>query len=108
MSERALVMHVTLITENHLPTIFFLNEENEMTPTERAIAALERRIPEGLVPHLELEYQLTEEVFGRKALRSGDLEGVTGQKRKDMLKCNAELWIDVAKTYDWSVIRSRG
>ena len=75
-----------------------------MTPRERIIAALELKIPEGLVPHIELEYQLTESVFGRKALRSGDLEGVTGQKRKDMLKRNAELWVDVAKTYDWSVI----
>ncbi len=36
-----------------------------MTPRESFIAALERKKPEGLVPHFELEFFLTMEAFGR-------------------------------------------
>ena len=75
-----------------------------MTPREQAITALEGRRPDGLVPHLELVFQLTEEIFGQKRLHSEDLAGVQGAKRTDMLKRNAELWVRVAETYDWSVI----
>ena len=75
-----------------------------MTPRERAVAALELRQPDGLVPHLELEFQLSEEVFGTHALRGDDLKEVTGARRQDMLKRNAEHWIEVAKEFDYSVI----
>ena len=75
-----------------------------MTPRERALAALQRRVPDGLVPHLELEFQLSEEVFGVHALRGEDLKAVTGAKRQDLLKRNAEHWVQVAKRFDYSVI----
>jgi uroporphyrinogen decarboxylase len=75
-----------------------------MTPRQFAIAALRRERPEGLVPHMELEFQLTKEVFGREALRSEHLEGVTGPRRKEMLQANAQLWVEVAQRYKWSVI----
>lgn len=75
-----------------------------MTPRERLIEALEGRKPEGLVPHLELEFQLCEDAFGQVALRAEHLKGVSGSRRKDMLKRNAELWVKVAQTFDYSVI----
>ena len=75
-----------------------------MTPRQKAITALEGGRPHGLVPHLELVFQLTEEVFGQKGLRREDIEDVRGPKRTEMLKRNAELWVQVAQTYDWSVI----
>ena len=75
-----------------------------MTPRERAIAALQRRVPEGLVPHMELEFQLSEEVFGVRALRGKDIEGVTGARRQDLLKRNAEHWVQVCERFDYSVM----
>ena len=38
-----------------------------MTPKERAVAALELRIPDQ-VPHFELEFQLAPEFFGRELI----------------------------------------
>lgn len=75
-----------------------------MTPRQRAIEALELRRPDGLVPHLELEFQLSEEVFGKHALRGDDLKEVSGARRQDMLKRNAEHWVEVAREFDYSVI----
>jgi len=75
-----------------------------MTPRQQAIAALRRRKPEGLVPHLELEFQLSEQIFGLPALRREHLEGVTGAKRQDLLKRNAEHWVKIAERFDHSVI----
>ncbi len=75
-----------------------------MTPRQQAIAALSRQKPEGLVPHLELEFQLSEELVGVPALRADHLEGVTGVRRQDMLKRNAAHWVEVAKRLDYCVI----
>jgi uroporphyrinogen decarboxylase len=75
-----------------------------MTPRQRAIEALELRRPQALVPHLELEFQLSEEVFGTPALRAEHLEGVSGERRQDLLKRNAEHWVRVAGEFDYSVI----
>lgn len=74
-----------------------------VTPRERLICALRGGVPE-IVPHLELEFQLCEEVFGQEPLRAHHLEGISNAKRKDMLKRNAELWVKVAQTFDYSVI----
>ncbi len=75
-----------------------------MTPRQRAIEALELRRPQALVPHVELEFQLSEEMFGITALRREHLEGVTGAQRQDMLKRNAEHWVRVAQEFDYSII----
>jgi len=75
-----------------------------MTPRERAIAALRGQKPEGLVPHLELEFQLSEELMGVTALHSEQLEGITGARRQDLLKRNAEHWVKVAQHFDYCVI----
>jgi uroporphyrinogen decarboxylase len=75
-----------------------------MTPRERLIAALRRQKPQGRVPHVELEFQLSEEMFGVHALRGEDLKDVSGPRREDMLKRNAEHWIEVARRFDYSYI----
>jgi len=75
-----------------------------MTPRESIIEALERRRPPGLVPHCELEFQLSEELLGQKALRAADLESVSGPERDRLLHRNAEMWVEIAERFKWSVI----
>ncbi len=77
-----------------------------MTPRQAAIAALKRERPDALVPHLELEFQLAEELWGpeKRSLRAEHLEGVTGAARQDALKRNAQNWVDIARRYKWNVI----
>ena len=80
-----------------------------MTPRERLITALRfgkpwPGRPEGPVPHLELEFQLSEEMFGLHALRGDDLKEVSGPRRDEMLQQNVKHWIEVAQRFDWSVI----
>jgi uroporphyrinogen decarboxylase len=75
-----------------------------LTPRESAITALRGRRPDGLVPHVELEFQLTAEYLGIEALRGDRLEGVTGAARQDLLKRNAEMWVDVARRLNWNII----
>jgi uroporphyrinogen decarboxylase len=57
-----------------------------------------------MVPHVELEFQLTEEYLAQTALRREHLEGVSGTRRQDLLKRNAELWVEVARQLKWNII----
>ena len=77
-----------------------------MTPRESLRLALRRGKPSGPVPHLELEYQLTEITPGIEqiTLRAPMLEGVTSAARQDRLKRNAEMWVKVAERFGWSCI----
>lgn len=77
-----------------------------MTPRESLLTALKGGRPQGLVPHCELEYQISEITPGieQRALRGSDLEGVTGTRRQDLLKRNAEMWVRIAKRFDWNCI----
>lgn len=79
-------------------------EEEQLTPRERLITALRLGKPEGLVPHLELEFQLSEEMFGVHALRADDMKDVSGPRRDEMLQQNVKHWIEVAQRFDWSAI----
>lgn len=73
-----------------------------MTPKQKAIEALELRKPEGLVPTFELEFQLTQELLGRDY--QGMPENATAKERDRILHENAELYFDVARTLDYSII----
>ena len=77
-----------------------------MTPRDAMIAALRGERPDALVPHVELEFQLTDELYGpeNQALRDGNLQDVTGAARQDKLKRNAEMWVDVAKRFKLNCI----
>lgn len=75
-----------------------------MTPKQKAIEALELRKPEGLVPTFELEFQLTQELLGKEYHKGGVWEKATAKERDRMLHENAELYFDVARTLDYSII----
>jgi len=75
-----------------------------MTPRESIIEALELRQPPGLVPHCELEFQLTEELLGKTALRAEALKDVSEPERDRRLHENAEMWLECAERLKWSVI----
>jgi len=75
-----------------------------MTPREKIIKAFNLEKPEGLVPTLELEFQLSEELFGEKLLRAEDLKDKTKVYKEDLLKKNAENLVRIAKILDYSVI----
>ncbi|MBP7561652.1 MAG: hypothetical protein KBA64_14340 [Armatimonadetes bacterium] len=75
-----------------------------MTPRESILTALRHETPSGLVPHIELEYQLTAEEFGMEAVRGHHLEGKSAAAADDLLKRNADLWVRVAERFRWSAI----
>jgi uroporphyrinogen decarboxylase len=74
-----------------------------MTPKERAVAALTLKIPDQ-VPTFELEFQLEEEMFGRKFLRYEDLLGKTSSEREKLIRENAEYMIRVYESLEYSII----
>ncbi|MGB9607840.1 MAG: uroporphyrinogen decarboxylase family protein [bacterium] len=78
-----------------------------MKPRERALAALNLQEPDDIVPTFELEFQLTEELFGKgvRFLTGEDLKGTTGEEREKLLIENALLMIRVADVLDYSIIR---
>lgn len=74
-----------------------------MTPKQAAIAALELRQPEGLVPTFELEFQLTPELLGKEFIWTGEL---TGDELDRAVAYNADLHVEVATRLDYSIIRT--
>lgn len=74
-----------------------------MTPKERAIAALELREPDDIVPTFELEFQLTRELLGKDFK---DLKGLSGKELDMAIGYNAELYLEIAETFDYSIIRT--
>ena len=74
-----------------------------MTPRERAIAALERKQPDDIVPTFELEFQLTPEFFN-KGFKGYDK---LSEKELDMaVGYNAEFYVEIAEKLDYSIIRT--
>ncbi|HGE69622.1 TPA: hypothetical protein ENX78_02230 [Candidatus Poribacteria bacterium] len=74
-----------------------------MTPKERVIAALELRQPDDIVPTFELEFQLTQEFFGK------NFKGYNGLSGKDLdmaISYNAEFFVEIAEKLDYSIIRT--
>ena len=63
-----------------------------MTPKERMITALNRGVPDR-VPTFELEFQLTEELMGRKHLHEEELQGLPEGEVQRKLKDNAAFLI---------------
>ena len=74
-----------------------------MSPKERAIAALELREPDDIVPTFELEFQLTRELLGKDFK---DLSGLSGKELDMAIGYNAELYLEIAETFDYSIIRT--
>ncbi|MDI6618978.1 MAG: uroporphyrinogen decarboxylase family protein [Clostridiales bacterium] len=74
-----------------------------MTPKERAVAALTLKIPDQ-VPTFELEFQLEEEMFGKRFLHQEDLKGKTQREREKLIEENAEYMVDVYSKLEYSII----
>jgi uroporphyrinogen decarboxylase len=73
----------------------------ERTLREQAIDALTLQPPgEGLVPHAELEMQLTQEFFGREYL-SEDFKDETAAEKDRILSHNAELLLEVGERFGY-------
>ncbi len=85
--------------------------EIQLTPKERAVAALTLKVPDK-VPTFELEFQLEEEMFGRKFITE-DLKPENlrklGQKEKEAkLYELAEYFVHVYSTLEYSIIPGYG
>lgn len=74
-----------------------------MTPKERAVAALTLQMPDE-VPTFELEFQLAEEMFGKRFLNSNDLEGKSAREKEKLINENAEYMLQVYESLEYSII----
>ena len=74
-----------------------------MTPKERMITALNRGVPDR-VPTFELEFQLTEELMGRKHLHEEELQGLPEGEVQRKLKENAAFLIELYETLEHDAI----
>lgn len=75
-----------------------------MTPKERAIAAFELREPDDIVPTFELQFQLAEELLGKRHVTDKELDEAAPQERERLIKENAELYVEEAERLDYSII----
>ena len=73
-----------------------------MTRKERAIAALQCRQPDDIVPTFELVYFLGPEKFGQDWM---EFWNATGKERERGIYNNAELQVKIAEEYDYSILR---
>lgn len=78
-----------------------------MTPKERAIAALTLKVPD-MVPTFELEFQLEEEMFGRKFitedLTEEGLAKLSWKEKEKKIYQLAEYMVEVYSTLEYSSI----
>lgn len=79
-----------------------------MTPKERAVAALELRVPD-YVPTFELEFQLTDELFGAPFSCQEDVQkAASAEARERRLQEHADLLVRIAERLDYSIIPLQG
>ena len=75
-----------------------------MTPRERLIAAFNLKEPDDIVPTFELQFQLAEELLGKRHVSQEELDKASGDEKDRLLRQNAELYIEEAETLDYSQI----
>jgi uroporphyrinogen decarboxylase len=76
-----------------------------LTPRERAVAAFELRQPDDIVPTFELQFQLAEELLGKKHISEAELnEAPSADARERLIMESAQLYIEEAETMDYSII----
>ena len=74
-----------------------------MTPRERIIAAFNLKQPD-IVPTFELQFQLAEELLGKKHVSQEQLDNAAGAEREKLIRQEAELYIEEAERLDFSLI----
>jgi uroporphyrinogen decarboxylase len=75
----------------------------KMTPKERAVAALNCKIPDQ-IPTFELEFQLTREYIGGDYLRQHELDGLSKAETDKKLHENAEFMLELFEKLEYSII----
>jgi uroporphyrinogen decarboxylase len=75
-----------------------------LTPRDRAIAAFELRQPDDIVPTFELQFQLSEELLGKKHATQEEVAGASPVEKDRLLTREAELYIEEAERLDYSII----
>lgn len=83
-----------------------------MNHRERAIAALEYRIPD-MVPHFELEYQISRQVYGKEMIFGADMgrflsQNLSGREMEYRLEEIANNMAEVFTDLEWSIIPMPG
>lgn len=73
-----------------------------MTPKERAITALELRQPD-IIPHFELEMQLTQEYFGQDFVSKAQWDAYP-EKAAEFIEHNMRLLLQTADRFDYCII----
>lgn len=73
----------------------------KLSPKENAILALNLKQPE-YVPTMELEFQLTEELFGERYYSSQDME--RGLSKDEIIDHNAQLLAKVVEYFDYAIV----
>ncbi len=74
------------------------------TPRETAVAALTGQPPAGLVPTFELEFQLTEEFFGRRWFRAEAFANVSAAERDKLIGRIADDYVACYEALDYSIL----
>lgn len=74
-----------------------------MTPKERAILALNLKQPD-FVPTFELEFQLTEEYFGKSFHSKEEWSEATKKEQEKFIEENVLLYIQIAEYFDYVAI----
>lgn len=79
-----------------------------MNHRERAIAALEYRVPD-MVPHFELEYQISRQVYGKEMLFGSDMgrflsQNLSGREKEYRLEEIANNMAEIFTDMEWSII----
>jgi uroporphyrinogen decarboxylase len=74
-----------------------------MTPKQRAIEALELRTPD-FVPTMEIDFELNEQLTGKKLILGTELEKLSGNEKMKALNSNIEIYIKTAQKLDYSAI----
>ena len=74
-----------------------------MTHRERAITALECRVPDR-VPHFELVFKLSLEMFGKEMVTSKQLQGLSQKEIDYKLEENANFMVEVYDALDYSIV----
>lgn len=76
-----------------------------MTPRERAVAAFNLTKPDDIVPTFELQFQLAEELLGKRHVSDKELyEAASEDERERLINRNAELYLEEAERLDYSII----
>lgn len=70
---------------------------NTTTPKQRIRDALDKRLPADRVPHLEIEFQIYEEILGRNIISGSEFAKLTGKDKDLALRENARIMLEIAR-----------